>query len=159
MEESGAYVAIIALLEKEGVEYERFEHEHVHSSHDAAKVRGTRLEEAAKALVLETGSGRIVQCVVSGHRKLDLKKVKAVLGEKNAALAHPGKVLEATGCPVGTVPPFGNLFGVPVYADADIFTREHVVFSAGTHHHSVRMGARDWQRIVGAQEADMGKED
>lgn len=148
---------IIGLLDGEGAPYELLEHAHVHTSADAAQVRGTRLEEAAKALILETGSGAIIQCVVSGHRRLDLRKLKALLGEKNVALAHPDKVLEATGCPVGTVPPFGNLFGLAVYADRDILSREHVVFSAGSHYRSIRMLARDWARIVGARIEDIAK--
>jgi prolyl-tRNA editing enzyme YbaK/EbsC (Cys-tRNA(Pro) deacylase) len=154
------YHKIIALLDGAGVTYERFEHEHVHSSHDAAKIRGTRLEEAAKAIVLETGSGRIIQCIVSGHRRLDLKKLKLLLKEKDVRLAHPEKVFEATGCTIGSVPPFGNLFTppLPVYADQDVFSREHVVFSAGSHNHSVRMLAKDWAAIVQPQIADIGKD-
>jgi len=123
-------------------------------------VRGTKLEEAAKALVLETGSGRVIMCVVSGHRRIDLKALKVLLGEKNVSLAHPEKVLSETGCPIGTVPPFGNLFDKPlsIYADQDVFAREHIVFSAGSHHHSVRMRADDWRHLVNPIVVDIGKE-
>jgi Ala-tRNA(Pro) deacylase len=151
-----AYHKILSLLDGAGVAYERFEHEHVHSSKDAANIRGTSLEEAAKALVLETGAGKLIMCIVSGHRRIDLKRLKALIGEKSVSLAHPDKVLAATGCPVGSVPPFGNLFGLPVYADEDIFSREHVVFSAGSHYHSIRMRASDWKEVVRPQVADIG---
>jgi len=152
------YEKILALLDASGVTYETYEHEHVHSSHDAAKVRGTKLEEAAKALVLQTGSGVFIQCVVAGHRKLDLKKIKTFLGEKNVALAPPDAVLRRTGCPVGTVPPFGNLFEPPMrmIADQELFSREHVVFSAGSHYHSVRMLANEWVTMTGAEIVDVG---
>jgi Ala-tRNA(Pro) deacylase len=154
------YHKIIALLDASGLRYELFEHEHVHTSHDAARIRGTKLEEAAKAIVLETGSGKIVQCIVSGHRKLDLKKVKLLLGEKNISLASPEKVLAATGCTVGSVPPFGNLFSPPlsVYADQDVFSRDYVVFSAGSHNHTVRMLAHDWAAMAQPKIVDIGKE-
>ncbi|MBR9700509.1 YbaK/EbsC family protein [Candidatus Woesearchaeota archaeon] len=151
------YKEILKKLDEAGVNYEKLEHEHVHSSEDAAKVRGTSLEEAAKALVLQSKSGKIFLCVVSGHRKLDLRKIKKIIGEKNCSLAHPDVVFEATGCKVGTVPPWGNLFDIPIYADEELFTREHVVFSAGTHHNSIRMLAEDWERLVGAERADIGK--
>ena len=158
--ETPMFHRIVEFLKGNDVTFELFDHDHVHSSADAAKVRGTNLEEAAKALVLETGSGRLIQCIVSGHRKIDLKKLKALLGEKNISLAHPDNVLSATGCPVGTVPPLGNLFDppLPVYADADIFTRHHVVFSAGSHYRSVRMKAEDWQRLVQPSVFDIGKD-
>lgn len=150
--------AIHSLLDDANVPYEKLEHEHVHTSEDAAKVRGTKLEEAAKALILATKSGKIIQCVISGHRRIDLKKLKDIIGERNLSLAHPDKVFEATGCKVGTVPPFGNLFNIPIYADSDIFNREYVVFSAGTHHESVRMKSTDWKTVTGATVVDIGKE-
>ncbi len=154
------YHKILAVLGGAGVPYEHLEHEHVHSSEDAAKVRGTKLEEAAKALVLKTGSGEFLQCVVAGHRKLDLRKIKSFLGEKNVALAHPDEVLARTGCPVGTVPPFGTLFDPPLrtLADTEVFSRDHVCFSAASHYHSIRMASQDWKSIVGAEVVDIGKE-
>jgi prolyl-tRNA editing enzyme YbaK/EbsC (Cys-tRNA(Pro) deacylase) len=151
---------IIGMLDAHHVHYETFDHEHVHTSKDAALVRGTKLEEAAKALVLKTGSGKLIQCIVSGHRKLDMKKLKQLLGEKNISLAHPDEVLSSTSCVVGTVPPVGNLFDppMPVYADEDIFTRDHVVFSAGSHFKSIRMNSSDWKMVVQPIVADIGKE-
>jgi Ala-tRNA(Pro) deacylase len=157
MEETLVYKKIIALLQDASVSYESYSHEHVHHSHEAATIRGTRLEEAAKALVLETGSKKIFMCIVSGHRKIDLKKLKQLLGEKDIHLAHPDKVLDATGCPIGSVPPFGNLFHLETYCDVDVLSRDHVVFSAGSHHHSVRMLGQDWTKIVAPHVVDIGK--
>lgn len=155
--ETPTYRKILALLAD--VPHERYEHEHVHSSEDAAKVRGTKLEEAAKALVLTTASRGLIQCVVAGHRRLDLRKIKRLLGETNVCLAHPDVVLEATGCPVGSVPPFGNLFEppIPIYADEELFSREYIVFSAASHHHSIRMEAIEWKELVDAEIVDIGK--
>ncbi len=154
---------IVALLDSRGCEYTILEHDHVHTSEDAAKVRGTRLEEAAKALVLKTrqrrGSGTPVAedrthdtlflCVVSGHKRLDLKRIKALLSSKDVSLAHPDEVFRATGCKVGTVPPFPVLFGLPGYCDAGVLENEHVVFSAASHYKSIRMKAADWKDAAG----------
>ncbi len=152
---------IKSFLNEKGIDYKVMEHEHVHSSADAAKVRGTKLEEAAKALVLKTKSGVVFQAVVSGHRRLSLKKLKKLLGENNLSLAHPDVVLETTGCKVGTVPPFANLFPkkLDIYADKEIFSRDYVVFSAGTHNHSIRMKSEDWKIVTGAKPVDIGKEE
>jgi len=154
------YRKIITTLKAAQVPFEHFEHEHIVTSDDAAKVRGLSLTLGAKALVLETGNGKIVQCVVNGHRRLDLKKVKALLNEKNVSLAHPDKVLTASGCTVGSVPPFGNLFEppIPVYADEYLQEQEFMVFSAATHNHSVKMKVKDWVEIVQPVIVDIGKE-
>ena len=152
------YKKIVHLLQENKLHFTTYEHEHVHSSEDAAKVRGTSLEEAAKALVLMTGSGMLVLCMVAGHRKLDLKKVKELLDEKNVRLADPDLVFEVSGCKVGSVPPFGNLFDtpLPMYADDELFTREHIVFSAGSHYHSIRMKAEDWAAITKTEIVSIG---
>lgn len=154
------YHRIIALLESSGVAFEHYDHEHIHTSADAARVRGTNLEEAAKALILAPRSGDLIQCVVNGHRRLDLRAIKQLLGEKDLALAAPDAVLARTTCTVGSVPPLGNLFEPPmrIIVDKDVFAREFLVFSAATHHHSIRMKSADWLRLTGAEVREIGKE-
>jgi len=150
---------IRALLDSQGSPYVVLEHGHVHTSEEAAKVRGTKLEEAAKALVLKDRThDKLFMCVVSGHHKLDLRKIKALLGSKDVSLAHPDDVLAATGCKIGTVPPFPSLFGLDGYCDEDVFEREHVVFSAASHYRSVRMRAEEWKRIAGVSVAPLAKD-
>lgn len=141
---------ILAFLKDSGVSFDQLEHEHVHTSEEAARVRGTEIADAAKALVFETGSGKLVECVVPGHRRVDLKKLKIVLGEKNAKLASPERVLKAAGCTVGCIPPFGNLFSPPLamYVDPEVLARDRIVFSAGSHYHSIRMRPEDWVKLA-----------
>jgi len=153
------YHRIIVLVKESGVKFEHYEHEHIHTSAEAAAVRGTILEEAAKALILQAGND-VIQCVVNGHRKLDLKAIKLLLGEKNVSLASPDVVLARTGCTGGSVPPFGNLFTPPmrIIADTHVLNRDYVVFSVATHHHTIRMKSADWMRLTGAELREIGKE-
>lgn len=142
---------ILSLIEP--YSHEVLEHDHVHSSKDAAQVRNTKLQEAAKALVLKAkkdGQDYFFMCIVSGHKKIDLKKIKKLLGVKNASLAHPDEVLEKTGCKVGTVPPFPSLLGLDGFADTEILENEHVVFSVASHYKSVRMKSEVWVKLSGA---------
>ena len=139
------------LLDETGVTYQHLEHEHVHTSHDAANVRGTDIKQAAKAIVLkEKKSGDLFMFVLGGDRRIDLKTVKKkILGVKNISLAPPQDVLEKTGCTIGSVPPFGTLFGLPVYFDEHLKeTQERIVFSAGTHNDSIKMRTQDYLSIV-----------
>ena len=153
------YHRIIALVKESGVAFEHYEHEHIHTSAEAAAVRGTVLREAAKALILKAGD-ELVQCVVNGHRRLDLKAIKLLLHERNVALASPEDVLARTGCTVGSIPPFGNLFSPPmrIIADTHVTKGEYVVFSVATHHHTIRMRSADWQRLTGADVEEIGKD-
>ncbi len=157
MPDSDLHARILALLEDSGIAFDHLEHEYVHTSQEAARARGTQIEDAAKALIFETRSGKLVECIVSGHRRVDVNKLRNVLGEKHIALATPERVLEVAGCAVGCVPPFGNLFSppLPIYVDQEVLKRERIVFSAGSHCHSIRMRPEDWLKLVQPLVADL----
>lgn len=169
---------IMFYLVDEGCEYELLEHDHVHTSADAAKVRGTNLEEAAKALVLEAkypantkfardwlnveehvdGSRTVYfMAIVSGHKRLNLKKLKDITGSKNVSLAHPDKVFEITGLSVGKVAPFPFMFNLDGFVDEGVVKNEYVVFSAASNFKSVRMHPDDWLGIVGVDVANIAQ--
>lgn len=154
MEDLAVHNRIVVLLD--GHEYTVLEHEHVHTSEDAAKVRGTKLEEAAKALVLKDRTKDILfMCVVSGHKRLDLKKIKKMRNSKNISLADPDEVFEKTACKVGTVPPFPVLFGLEGFVDQGVLDNDHVVFSAASHFKSIRMKSEAWKDVAGVGSADI----
>src|SRR5215467_7234562 len=48
-------------------------------------------------------------------------------------------------CETGAMPPFGNLYGMTVYADANLASNEEITFTAGSHRELVRM---DWEDLV-----------
>jgi Ala-tRNA(Pro) deacylase len=142
---------IMSDLDKAKVKYEHLTHGRVHSSHEAARIRGNKVEQAAKAIVLKARGkkgGEFVQCVLPGHKKINLKKLKVILGVKNVGLASSDDVLRVTSCSIGSVPPFGGLFGLSVYADKSLLEEEIVVFSAGTHYDSIMLKSKDFIRVV-----------
>ena len=138
-------------LDKHKVKYEIMEHDPTPTSELAAKIRGTRLEEGAKAMVMRS-KGKFLMCVISGDRKIDLEVMRQVVRSKSLSFATPGEVFEVTGCKVGSVPPFGNLFGIPVYIDRSLFRNENIAFNAGLSTVSIviglMIGAEDYLRIV-----------
>ena len=46
------------------------------------------------------------------------------------------------------MPPFGNLFGLPVYADQSLEKDQEIAFNAGTHRELVRMKWEDYKKLV-----------
>jgi len=145
---------IVKLLNEKQVVFEHLTHEHVHKSKDAAKIRGNSIEQAAKAIILKIKPKKsdtkyvIIQCVLSGNKKINFRILRNLLNLKSASLATPEEVLEKTDCTIGSVPPFGVLFDIPVYADNSVFLEEEIVFSAGTHNDSIKMKSSDWRKVV-----------
>jgi Ala-tRNA(Pro) deacylase len=148
---------IVNCLEAAQVRFEVLEHAHVHTSEQAANIRGNRIEQAAKALILRDGGGKFHQFVVAGHRRLQLKKIKRLLGVKNIALAPPEDVLKLTGLTVGCIPPFGNLFHLKVHVDQSVMQNEVICFSAASHTQSIRMKAADYLKAVQGAVVDVSE--
>jgi Ala-tRNA(Pro) deacylase len=159
------FLQIKEILDNNHFEYTHLTHEHVHRSEDAAKIRGTNLNEAAKAIVLKVErkdpeKGKyydMIQVVIAGDQRIDLKKLRTLFNSKNVALASPDEVLEKTGCTIGSVPPFGILFNLKVYMDNGLLEKERIVFSAGTHNDSIMMKPEDYIRIINPEVLELRK--
>jgi Ala-tRNA(Pro) deacylase len=157
------FLKIKEILDNARVEYTHLTHEHVSTSEDAAKIRGTNLEDAAKAIILKVqsrdGAFQFIQAVIPANLRIDLKKLKLLLDSKNVALASPDEVLEQTGCTIGSVPPFASaLFNIPMYMDESVLKKDLIVFSAGTHNDSIQMKAQDYFEILEPKIVEIRKE-
>lgn len=146
---------ILALLEERQIPFELSTHAAAHTSAQAAQARGTRLEEGAKSLICKAASGKLVMAVLPAHLRLSLKALKEELGESNMALASPEEVLAATGLAIGSIPPFGMFWDLPVLVDKALLGVDFVAFSAGSHTHSLRMPRKEWLRLVPHRLADI----
>ena len=136
------------LLNRSGIAYEVSEHAPVYTSEEAANVRGVELKTGVKALVFKTEQGRLVLGLIAADRKMNLKKLAKIAGARKLVLASPQDVLKATGCEVGSVHPFGNLFGFTTYMDISVLENDSVNFNAGLHTVSIYMKAKDLVKAI-----------
>jgi len=137
------------LLEEKGISYEVSEHGPVYTSEEAARIRGVELKTGVKALVLRTEEGSFIMGLVAADRRIDLKKLAKIVKTRRLVLASAREVLEITRCEVGSVHPFGNLFGIPTYLDESILENETVNFNAGLHTVSIHMKTKDLIKRIG----------
>ncbi len=107
---------LLDLLATRGVPHRVLRHPPVRTSEEAARARGTPLEAGAKALVCHADAA-IVLIVVPAHARLDARAFKQQTGTKNVRMVEAGRMVALVGAPVGAVPPFGSLIGLPTYAD------------------------------------------
>lgn len=137
---------LLALLQREAPAARVLQHAPVRTSAEAARVRGTALEQGAKALLFEA-DGTPALVVVPAHLRVDSRAVKARLGAKDLRLASPARLAELTGLEPGGVPPFGSLLGLPTYVDGHLLARDEIAFNAGSRRTSVVMSAAEYARI------------
>ena len=144
-------------LDSHTLSYKCWVHEPVHTSEEAANIRGVPLATGAKALVLRS-EGKFLMVVIAGDKKIDLKKVKKVIDSNRLSLATPEEALQVTHCVIGSIPPFGNLFGIPVYVDKSLLNNPIINFSAGRHDTSIAMSSADYQKAVQPIVVDVAQE-
>jgi Ala-tRNA(Pro) deacylase len=72
-----------------------------------------------------------------------------VTGATNAALASEQEFKDKfPDCQTGAMPPFGNLYDMPVFTDESLTRDEEIAFHAGSHLELIRMGWDDFEGLV-----------
>ena len=144
---------IETILKERSVWYERFEHEPVRTSEEAASVRDNyTIAQGAKALIVrikKNGEKSFVMIVLPGNSRFDSKKARTALSTKDIRFASPEEVAEITnGIVPGGVPPWGQLFDLPVFAERSVFDNDRIIFNAGDKRVSIGMRSEDYEKIV-----------
>lgn len=144
---------ITYLLDSEGIQYAVLEHKAADTSEEEAEIMGIRLSQAAKSLIM-IGDGKPLMIVLGGKDKVDFKKFKRTAGIKNLQMAKPDQVLEITGAEIGTVPPFGGLFNLPLYIDTHLAEEKEIVVGTGLHTKSIKMSYTDFEGVANPMVGD-----
>jgi prolyl-tRNA editing enzyme YbaK/EbsC (Cys-tRNA(Pro) deacylase) len=132
-------------------------HEPTRTSEESARVRGTPLEQGAKAMVFQA-DGDPVLLVLQAHLRIDSRAFKRAFAVKNLRLVSPDELRELTGLEVGAVPPFGSLIGLPTYVDRRLLDLPQISFNAGSRTASVIMATSDYGRLANPTIADFALE-
>jgi Ala-tRNA(Pro) deacylase len=109
----------------------------------------------AKVVIL-TDTDRLLMAVIPAPEHVNLDKAKAVIGTDRLRLAEESEFLdEFPDCEVGAMPPFGNLYDVPVYVDKTLAEDETIVFNNGTHTDTMSLKYKDFEQLVQPHIADL----
>ncbi len=138
---------LITFLDDNHINYQLVQHPPTLTSEDAAGVRGTLPSQGAKAMLFIADKKPIL-LVLSGDKKIDSSLFKKTYHFKDLKLAPYEQVESITGALPGAVPPFGNLFSVPVYVDQGLLVNESIAFNAGLRTASVIMKTVDYLNLV-----------
>jgi nondiscriminating aspartyl-tRNA synthetase len=139
---------ILRLCHKHGLTIQHSVHEPTPTSEDSSRVRGIRMEEGIKALILRgKNSKKNYQFNIPANRKLDMKAAAEMVGEK-CEFEDPAVILERFGLKIGGVPPFGNLIHLDNYFDEAIRQEPRAAFNCGLLTESIIMPSKDLATIT-----------
>ena len=135
-------------LHDNGVEFQVMTHRTSYTAQETAAAQGVKGREVAKVAMVHADS-RIVMLVLPASFRIDFAKLKGLLGAREPRLATEE---EFSGlfpdCNTGAMPPFGNLYDVPVYVDRSLAEDPEIVFPIGTHRETMKIAYKDYVRLA-----------
>ena len=142
-------VRVVSAAKERGLEIntKRFP-EGTKTAADAAAAIGVTVGQIVKSLVFGV-DGEIVMALVSGSNQLDEKKLALAAGGAKCARVDADAVREATGYPIGGVPPFGHSTQLRVFVDPDLLQYDEVWAAAGTWNDNFGAAPADIVRVAG----------
>ncbi len=143
------------LLETDGVPYETLPHREAFTAQGVAAAAHVSGWSLAKVLVVRAPSKGPVMVVLPASCRVDAGALARARGESAVSfVSEPEMQSLFPDCDVGAMPPFGQLYGLPVYVDACFPKAAEFDFQAGNHHEIVRIQYSDYERLARPQVAE-----
>jgi prolyl-tRNA editing enzyme YbaK/EbsC (Cys-tRNA(Pro) deacylase) len=126
------------------------------TAQQAADALGVAVGQIAKSIIFRRKSDdAAVLVITSGDRRVDEKKVDALVGKTGRADA--AFVKEKTGFSIGGVPPVAHATPPVTLIDSDLFRFERIWAAAGHPHGVFALTPGDLTRLTGAPVADVAQ--
>ena len=137
-----------AFLEGSGVKYETITHSLTYTAPETAASAPVSGRDFAKTVIVETKDG-MAMIVLPADRKIVLSDLRDMLDDHDLNLASEEEFAgRFPDCEPGAMPPFGNLYGLPVYVERSLADEPEIAFNAGTHRDVIKMSYADYERLV-----------
>lgn len=135
-------------LDSQNIKYVIISHSPAYTAAGIAALAHIPGKELAKTVMVKI-DGALAMAVVSASQHVDLALLKAATFAKTVDLATEDEFKESfPDCELGAMPPFGNLYGMPVFADESLSRDKEIAFNAGSHRELVRIAWTDFEKLV-----------
>lgn len=135
-------------LDEQHVKYVLISHSKAYTAQGIAAISHISGKELAKTVIVKL-DGVLGMAVLPASFQVDLLALKKAVGVRDVALASEREFKEHfPDCETGAMPPFGNLYGIPVYVDETLTEDREIAFNAGSHHELIKLSYADFERLV-----------
>jgi len=139
---------LVSFLDSHDVKYVIISHSTAYTASEIAASAHIKGQELAKTVIVKTDGGFAMAVLpASFHVNFDLLKEATGRGSVTLAREEEFKAMFPD-CPVGAMPPFGNLYDMEVFVAERLTEDEEIAFNAGSHTELIRMAYRDFERLV-----------
>ncbi len=135
-------------LDSNKVKYVQISHSPAYTALEIAASAHVPGKELAKTVVVKV-DGKMAMAVLPASYHIDFNKLAKAAGPSKVSLAPEEEFGDLfPGCDVGSMPPFGNLYGMDVFVAKPLADDEEIAFNAGSHTELVRLLYKDFERLV-----------
>ncbi len=136
------------LLEQKGIRYELIPHPATYTAQGTAAAAHVPGKEMAKTVIIRV-DGNLAMALLPAAYHMDLVLFRKQADADEVRLAREEEFSHIfPNCETGAQPPFGNLYGLTVYADEALAQDEYIAFNAGSHRELMRLRWADFVELV-----------
>ncbi len=135
-------------LDTRGVKYITVKHSRAYTAQEIAARAHISGRDFAKTVIVFI-NGEMAMVVLPATQRIHLQELRDMLGTLDVRLAEEAEFRNAfPDCELGAMPPFGNLYQIPVYVAGPLAEEDEIAFNAGTHTEAIQMFFRDFEALV-----------
>jgi len=140
--------ALKEYLDSHGIRYVSIRHSLAYTAQEVAASAHVLGRDFAKTIIVSSDEG-LAMVVLPASRRLVLADLREMLIADHVRLASEAEFKAVfPDCELGAMPPFGNLYGMPVYVAASLAEEPEIAFNAGTHTEVIKLAYEDFDRLV-----------
>lgn len=135
-------------LDNHKVKYVSMSHSPAFTSQEIAAAAHVSGRQLAKTVIVKAGD-HLAMVVIPANDQVNFTKLADITGTSSVDLASESEFKDKfAGCEVGAMPPFGNLYDMPVFISSELSKQDHIMFNAGSHSELMQVAFHDYERLV-----------
>lgn len=135
-------------LRENGVGFHVETHKQAFTMPEVAAALHVPGNQVAKVVIVCADKDKVMLVLPAPYR-MNVDLVRDMVGAKTIRLAKEEEFADLfPDCATGAMPPFGNLYGVPVYVDRSMSEEPDMVFRIGTHRETMKIAYADFVRLA-----------
>ncbi len=144
-------------LDKNNIKYVSIIHSQAYTAQETAQSAHISGNEMVKTIIVKA-EGNMVMVILPASEKADLDLVAGAIEAKDVRLASEQEFRGLfPNCEVGAMPPFGNLYDMPVYVEESVADNDEIAFNAGSHTELIKLAYRDFEHLVQPQKVRISR--
>ena len=140
--------SLTKFLDEHNVAYTVISHSPAYTAQGIAALAHIPGRELAKTVIVSLDQ-KLAMAVLPAKFQVDLVSLRRAAKTRMVSLTTEEDFKDRfPECETGAMPPFGNLFGLAVFADESLEKDKEIVFNAGNHRELIRMAWADFKKLA-----------